>query len=531
MPPPQQPLRSPGSHNLQMPYGIQKAQTPAPYLQQQQQNQLFPQQNAIPPNLRQPTTAPQMSPAPPYQQHPNYNQDHHIGAPVPNDILMSNIVRNSAQQVVQQQKLQNAYPPLDAQQRHLDSKDYQFLQNVHFPEKLAQATNPNVAMLHAQQHMTQQQQQQQLHHGQSQGGHMTNTLANLHSNYNTAGAGYTNEFSSLLPSNMSFYDMALEPKDNQMKWFVRLMETQGIEAANKFTEILRQVPTLATSGVMNHHQMPPKAESNELELDNIFDNLPQPLLKDILGLSTTSSNAGSSSSGVSSGQMLGNGIMGSHSSKSSIDSELIGSKDSHQSIPLYRRQAGQSYSSSIASSASTKNHSIASSTPDMLENNFFESIEKLSQNFTSSLFNQPFNEHNGFQAGLPPLQQLLNQANQVQSQQLHQQQLQSRLQTAYNMHQKQQQQQQQQQVMSQNMSHQMSANQPPPRTNESVEEMLNRHNATTYASVLSGAGNVGGGSGKQQLQQNHGKDDSDKDPFTANLCASRKSNGFYNYFQ
>ncbi|XP_063697246.1 probable helicase with zinc finger domain [Culicoides brevitarsis] len=512
LPPPQQPpLRSPGSHNLQMPYGMQKTQQ-APYLppppQQQTPNQMFApsQQNALPPNLRQ-SAAPQMSPAPPYAQH--FNQEHHIGAPLPNDIL--NSMRNNAavaQQQVVQQKM--PYPSLDqqaSQARHVENKDFTFLQNVHFPEKLPQIQQQPPSHVH-QSHLSSQQQLQP-HHGASQN--------HLHSNF---GGSHTSDLSSLLPPNMSFYEMALESKDIQLKWFLRLMETQGIEAANKFTEILRQVPNLMSNSGMNNHQqqpmMPQKTESaNDLELDNFFDNLPQPLLKDILGLSTSNApNLGSTAShgtGLGSSHLLGNGIMGSHSSKSSVDSEL---KDSHQSVPLYRRQAGQSYSSSMASStsASTKNHSIASSTPDILETNFFESIEKLSQNFTTSLFNQQTfnNDHNGFQAGLPPLQQLLNQAN-----------------SQFSHHPANSQQQPRMMNMG---SHQMSSQnvqqQQQQRANESVEEMLNRHNSTTYASVLSGAG-----AGKQPSANNHGKEDPDKDPFTANLCASRKSNGFYNYFQ
>ena len=51
----------------------------------------------------------------------------------------------------------------------------------------------------------------------------------------------------LLPPNMSVLDMVLESKEFQYAWFIKLVEMQGLEAANKFTDILRQVPALTTN--------------------------------------------------------------------------------------------------------------------------------------------------------------------------------------------------------------------------------------------------------------------------------------------
>lgn len=48
------------------------------------------------------------------------------------------------------------------------------------------------------------------------------------------------EYSSLLPPNMTIYEMAFEPKESQYKWYLKLLEIHGQESANKFTEILRQ---------------------------------------------------------------------------------------------------------------------------------------------------------------------------------------------------------------------------------------------------------------------------------------------------
>ncbi|XP_005175912.1 probable helicase with zinc finger domain isoform X1 [Musca domestica] len=52
------------------------------------------------------------------------------------------------------------------------------------------------------------------------------------------------EYASLLPPNMNIYEMAFEPKESQYKWYLKLLETQGQDAANKFTEVLRQVSTM-----------------------------------------------------------------------------------------------------------------------------------------------------------------------------------------------------------------------------------------------------------------------------------------------
>ncbi|XP_075164275.1 helicase with zinc finger isoform X2 [Haematobia irritans] len=52
------------------------------------------------------------------------------------------------------------------------------------------------------------------------------------------------EYASLLPPNMNIYEMAFEPKESQYKWYLKLLETQGQDAANKFTDVLRQVSSM-----------------------------------------------------------------------------------------------------------------------------------------------------------------------------------------------------------------------------------------------------------------------------------------------
>lgn len=86
-----------------------------------------------------------------------------------------------------------------------NEKEVQFLQNVHFPEKNSS--------------------------------HMQLGKSASYSNY-----------AHLLPPNMSFYDMANKPRELQYKWFLKLSEQFGLEEADKFVELLKQVPV--TSGSM-----------------------------------------------------------------------------------------------------------------------------------------------------------------------------------------------------------------------------------------------------------------------------------------
>lgn len=89
-----------------------------------------------------------------------------------------------------------------------NEKDIQFLQNVHFPEK-----QQMFAM-------------------------------------NQMGKVPSTNYGHLLPPNMSFYDVANQPKEYQYRWFMKLSETYGLEEADKFTELLRQVPLMTKP--MNH---------------------------------------------------------------------------------------------------------------------------------------------------------------------------------------------------------------------------------------------------------------------------------------
>ncbi|KAJ6630904.1 hypothetical protein Bhyg_16631, partial [Pseudolycoriella hygida] len=129
-------------------------------------------------------------------------QDHI--SPLTADMLVSIAAR--ANQVHQQNAYtaaisKNQQRPIDQQNMHMD-KDLQFLQNAHIPDRL-------------------------VHHPQAQIGGLQMPASNT-------------DFSNLLPPNMSFYEMALEPKENQMNWFVKLVETQGVEVAQRFAAAMSQ---------------------------------------------------------------------------------------------------------------------------------------------------------------------------------------------------------------------------------------------------------------------------------------------------
>lgn len=84
-------------------------------------------------------------------------------------------------------------------------KDVQFLQNVHFPEK------------------------ERMHPMQ-----VGKTLS-------SSSSGSSSGYAHLLPPNMSFYDVANKSRQFQYNWFLKLSEQFGLEEADKFFELLRQV--------------------------------------------------------------------------------------------------------------------------------------------------------------------------------------------------------------------------------------------------------------------------------------------------
>lgn len=337
---------------------------------------------------------------------------------------------------------------------------------------------------------------------------------------------------------MSFLDVALQTKEFQYLWFIKLVETQGLEAANKFTDILRQVPTLASTTA--HHQQTHKKlnalipSQADLFLENLLNpnkdvlvptNLQQSaILHQSQNTSISNGNAMMGVQGNSKSLLENVDLFGNLSSPLPNELPLIGSNSStssQQSVPLYRRQAGQNYQNSTASSSNA--HSIASSTSDLLDNHLqqtlFEALDnkQLHPNNGGMMFGgQNMSQYgtgdqtNGFQ-GFPSVHNiaagLMQQQHNLNSREF--------------WHQLQQQQQ-----------HHLHENRNS-SVNSTVEELLNRQNQT-YASVLSQAGNKQHSGGSKD--GNGGSDGGAGSgnggiPFAALRDLGRKSNGFYNYFQ
>lgn len=124
-------------------------------------------------------------------------------------------------------------------------KDIQFLQNVHFPEK-QQLYTMNVLP------------------GMQQ--HLNSNKTIPFTNFHAVGCSH------LLPPNMSFYDVAMEQRDYQYRWFSQLMEIYGLEEAEKFAEILRQVPILnMNQNSVNNNVNNNKVVNSQHNIDNTIN--------------------------------------------------------------------------------------------------------------------------------------------------------------------------------------------------------------------------------------------------------------------
>lgn len=375
--------------------------------------------------------------------------------------------------------------PLNADVRHPAEKDIQFLQNVHFPERLMQPPPPPQSLMPTT--------HPQISHHIAAGG-----LNNLQ----------TSDFGHLLPPNMSFYEMSIEPKEFQLKWFFKLMETHGLEMAHKFAEILRQVPTPCSAGgkmtpslVVKEAQQPainPLAGLNS-QVDLAFDSLmsgssiPQPIMRELFG----GTAAALQTSAAATPQMVPFNSSGSSGRSSDVLGDFTPSPmSSQQSVPLYRRQASQHYSSSASSNA----QSVTSSTPDLMENHHSSLFDSgTSLNSTSSMYHGNFMSNlDPFATGLPSIQTLAAG-------------LQPHIfQTA------------------------QQPQQPQDVSNPTILQRQQNTTATgaTYASVLTqGAANSHHPPQHPMGSKQNIHGDDDKDPFAAIRELGQRSNGYYNYFQ
>lgn len=357
--------------------------------------------------------------------------------------------------------------------------------------------------------------------------------------------------------------MALEPKEFQFKWFVKIVDSHGIEMANKFTEILRQMPNSLANISANHSSA--KMHRNELtgghnygpaagEMN--FDILSSTILNELMlkeqqqmhqqqqqhqqaqqqqqqhhnqlqqqqhhhqptglhhqqqqqqqshPLHTNHQPQPNNSHHLNNSGSRQTNDMNLSQGINSPPSLAAASTSAMQSVPLYRRQAGLN----INSGGSSGIGSELLNDPHIFDNLLFS-------------------QNDGSFQGLPPIQTLaagMQQQHQIQQQSnsyasgLH-----SNPQTALLM-QQQLQQQQQMQVLRGN-------------TNGAAggigrmvsgglgggDELLagrqTSSSGTTYASVLSQ-----GGSNKPPSSPD------DKDPFAAIRELGQRSNGLYNYFQ
>lgn len=207
---------------------------------------------------------------------------------------------------------------------------------------------------------------------------------------------------------MSFYDMATESKENQFKWFVKLNETQGPEAANKYVEILNQMPSVMTKPPMG-------INASTQNMDLMFDNLvngPAPHLSSLLckkehlpndappfisgnvsALPNRNSNDATSIASLN--ELINarqNNELGMH--KTSIQKQA-----QQQSVPLYQRQAANNFNMQMA---------MITPTNDITDNTLFENLFNHNGGPNQSHISNDLHGNAQHFQGLPPLQSFVN---------------------------------------------------------------------------------------------------------------------------
>lgn len=229
--------------------------------------------------------------------------------------------------------------------------------------------------------------------------------------------------------------MATESKENQFKWFMKLSETQGLEAAHKYAEILSQIPMHLEPPVMSK---PPTMAMNTPPIPNVdlmFENLVNtPSFTNLLAkkdhlpndstpfsmgggggggvnkIASTLSNRNGSSDHTSIASI--NDLINAHQTelnlqvKNQQQLQKAASQPQPQSVPLYQRQAGSTYNMQ-ANNLQAKNMQmpLANTMPgnDINDHSIFENLFNhnggLSQGHAA---NDLLGNAQHFQ-GLPPL--------------------------------------------------------------------------------------------------------------------------------
>lgn len=210
---------------------------------------------------------------------------------------------------------------------------------------------------------------------------------------------------------MSFYDMASESKENQFKWFVKLNETQGPEAANKYVEILNQMPSVMPKAMMG-------LNSTAQNVDLIYDNLvtsPAPSLSSLLSVNSS---------------VLSNRNSNDHSSIASLN-ELINARQSNDigihvknstqnqpqpqpqpqpqlqpqsGYPLYQRQAGNNFNMQPNNMQMT----MIPPANDITDNALFENLFNHNGGPNQGHISNGLHGNAQHFQGLPPLQSFVN---------------------------------------------------------------------------------------------------------------------------
>ncbi|EDW85385.2 uncharacterized protein Dwil_GK10580 [Drosophila willistoni] len=192
----------------------------------------------------------------------------------------------------------------------------------------------------------------------------------------------------LLPPNVTIYEMAFNPKEEQYKWYLKLTETMGQEAASKFADMLRQVmASLQQQGqgqppqphkpsqqipsilmaplqaqtqrlpqypMMYPNQQPPQPPSVDSsppldnfnqQIDLVFNSImngandiAQPILRDVLGMVANTGNPGGGVAGV--GPSLTNGLNGAGLAEQQQQSRLFAIMQSQQQQQVKPLQPG-----------------------------------------------------------------------------------------------------------------------------------------------------------------------------------------------
>lgn len=381
--------------------------------------------------------------------------------------------------------------------------------------------------------------------------------------------------------------MALESSEFQFKWFVKLVESHGLETANKYRDLLGQVSNAMepiSSKPLAAATTAPNPSNLNSNLD-IFDNLLSgnvPTISDLLGSKELTDPLPTSFPTLLSTNRTSDRLQASTVAAADIAAPNIPNHfsvdEAHQSIPLYRRQAGASNNShpphhlqfdsghsGQGGSGGIRHPTTTSQTvvSDADSNNMFENIfnhngmnMNLNENQQSffhglqmqNLANVNSQPHNLFSRGLSGLLQSTSQQNtqqqqhqhqqHQQQQQLHQSQQQSHHPTSQHQHDTNssattyasvllqgtnQQQQQQQQLPTTSPNFSVF-----PRSGPSQFDDMDERNAEKKLQQQQNQSNA---SNQNHVINKHSNSGDDKDPFAAIRELGQRSNGLYNYFQ